>query len=167
MTDEVRFQMNPIIHIIDKSPTYCKIIETCLHALGYSNLHLYNNSSDWIEHAAQPDIIILDNELGDNQVSGLELLRAYNTRYSGTQFIFLSSDSNLDVALSAVKSGASDYIVKSKQGLEKLVKQIDRIVHRKAEQKRRNFFLQTMVVALGMFSLIFLTAILVYTHQPI
>jgi DNA-binding NtrC family response regulator len=166
-TLQVKLQSDPIIHIIDKSPAYCKIIESCLQGLGYSNFHSYTNSADWLDHGPRPDMVILEHDMGNNQVNGIELLRAFKTRYPATRFIFLTSNSDLDTALSALKSGACDYIVKSKSGLEKLVARVDVLSRQKTEQKRRNVYLHTMVLTLGLFSLLFLTAILVYTHHPV
>ena len=156
---------NPIIHIIDKSPAYCKIIESCLLGLGYSNFHSYYKSADWLEHATQPDIIILDYDLGEKQVSGLELLHAYYKLYTNTHFVFMSSNTNLDIALSAIKLGACDYILKSKQGLEQLVKKIDTLVRKKAEQKRKKICYRSLLAILGMICIVFITAIIFYAKH--
>jgi DNA-binding NtrC family response regulator len=156
--------LDPIIHIIDKSPAYCKIIENCLRGMGYSEFHTYSNSAEWIEHGTPPDIVILDQALGHNQVSGLELMRAYNTRYTNTRFIFMSSDPNVDVALQAIKSGASDYIFKGRNGLEKLVRLVETISKKKAEQKRAKASLRIWLWSLGIAGLILLAATILYLY---
>jgi DNA-binding NtrC family response regulator len=157
--------LDPIIHIIDKSPAYCKIIENCLRGLGYSDFHTYYNSADWMEHGTIPDIVILDHALGKNQVSGLELLRAFNTRYTTTRFIFMSSDPSIEVALDAIKSGASDYIVKSRNGLEKLVKHVEVVSKKKSEQKRLNFFFKLFLIAFGVAAMILLATVIFYLNS--
>jgi FixJ family two-component response regulator len=155
--------LDPLIHIIDKSSTYSKIVESCLRGLGYTNFHTYANSSDWLDHGTQPDIVILDHSLGENQVTGLELLRAFNKCYTSTRFVFLSSDTSIDVALSAIKSGASDYILKNQYGLEKLVRHIDYLTRKNAQKRKMNFYYWFLLITIGVLCLTLVTGIFLYS----
>ena len=56
------------------------------------------------------DVVLSDLHMGD--VSGLDLLQLWRSRRPETQFIVLTGHSSIDTAVSAIKSGAYDYLTK-------------------------------------------------------
>lgn len=56
------------------------------------------------------DIVLSDLHMGD--VSGIDLLNLWKKRKPETQFILLTGHSSVDSAVSAIKSGAYDYLTK-------------------------------------------------------
>ena len=66
--------------------------------------------------------------MGEDKITGLDFLRTYaSSHFPDTRFIFLSSSTSLDIAVDSIRTGAYDYIVKSKSGLERLVKRLDNL----------------------------------------
>ena len=112
-----------------------------------------------------PDIIILDNNQGKDHLSGVEFFRVYRQRYQTTHFLFLSSNTNLDIAVNAMKLGAYDYIIKSKLGLERLIVRVDKLVNVYRNDLRRKNFHHLTLFSIGILSMIFFVAIYLYTHQ--
>lgn len=117
---------NPLIYIVDGSDTYRKIIVACLEALSNTNIRTFDDGESCFTAIGQiPEIIILDYNLGDGKWNGLEFMTEYTRINRSTKFIFLSSNTKVDVAVDAIRLGAIDYILKSKSGLTRLAKQID------------------------------------------
>ena len=72
----------------------------------------------------QPDIILLDHNLPDGK--GLELLKEIKSTYPNIQCVMISGQSTIDVAIKALKFGATDYLIKGKDdNNENLKKVID------------------------------------------
>ena len=56
------------------------------------------------------DVVLSDLHMGD--VSGLDLLKLWKSRQADTQFILITGQSSVSTAVTAIKSGAYDYITK-------------------------------------------------------
>jgi DNA-binding NarL/FixJ family response regulator len=163
----VKNPSNPLIFIIDHSQAYRNIVKNCLQALDYKNICTYSNSEEMQKSKLSPDIIILDQELGDHQTKGLDFFVTHKTHYPNTHFIFLSSNTKIEIAVDSIKFGAYDYIIKSRIGLERLIMRINGLVNTQIERRDQMKIYNTAVISLGMFSLIFVLAVFLYNHQMI
>ena len=72
------------------------------------------NSSDALEAMAgrQPALVILDVWLGDSELDGLETLGTIRRDYPDQQVVMISGHATFDMAVSATKMGAYDFITK-------------------------------------------------------
>lgn len=122
----------------------------------------FESIEDCLSCAGTPDIIILDDRQSNERLSGIDFLRIYQKKYSKSEFFFLSSNTNLDDAVSAIKLGATDYIVKSKIGLNRLVKRVESLIKTKASDKRKKVFLRASILSLGTFSFLLVLAVILY-----
>jgi len=155
--------MKPLIYIIDKSRNYRHILSNCLMALGSSNVETFDNPQAALEKWANPDIIILDHETKEDHISGLDFFREYgDSRLKSTRFLFLSSNSSMHIAVSAIRLGAYDYILKSKAGLERLVAQVEKLVKIQVRNYRGKLILKFALYSLGIASVILGAAIYNY-----
>ncbi len=163
---EMKTRSKPRIHIIDKNSAYRKVIEGLIRALGYNCITSSECCEQLLSSKYQPDIIILDHKLGEDNLSGLDFLRLYSSlRFPHTRFLFLSSCADIDIAVTSIRSGAYDYIIKSKKGLERLSKRLVMLVNAFHISHRKQKQLRAAIFSLGMFSLIFILVILLYNHQ--
>ena len=133
-------------------------------ALNYRNVDLFGSTGECLLAGGSPDIIILDNNQGNDHLSGLEFFRVYRKKFQRAHFLFLSSNTNLDIAVHAMKLGAYDYIIKSKLGLERLIERVDKLVNVYRKDLKRKYLHRITLLSLGMFSLIFILAIILYTR---
>ena len=156
----------PVIHIIDKNSSYRKVIEGFVRVLGISKVSSSECCEELLSGKIHPDIIILDQLMGEDKITGLDFLRTYaSSHFPDTRFIFLSSSTSLDIAVDSIRTGAYDYIVKSKSGLERLVKRLDNLVNAYQLSYRKKIQLRTAAISLGMFSILFALIIYLYNHQ--
>lgn len=159
--------MTPRIYIIDKSRNYRNIITNCVEALNYSNIQTFGNCEECLDHGYTPDVIILDYEQGAGNINGLQFMKHYKPKFPQTEFIFLSSNTNLEIAVEAIRCGAKDYIVKSQFGLNRLMSRLDILVQRKVIYNKLSSKLRASMFALLMFSAIFVAAIFLYNQHII
>lgn len=83
------------------------------------------------------DVCIFDYRL--NEIHGLELLRTVRRKGITTPIIFLTGQGDEEIAVEAMKAGASDYLVKGKLSPNLLSKTIKYVVdiHKKEELNRK------------------------------
>jgi CheY-like chemotaxis protein len=157
----------PQIHIIDKNPSYRKVVEGFVRALGYP-VTSTESCEQLLSERKKPDIIILDHDLGADNLTGLDFMHRYGQKhFPDTRFVFLTSTTSLDIALSSLRGGAIDYIIKSKSGLERLVKRIDALVGSYHFLRRLKRHLIYALVLLTIFGLTLILAIFQYNNQLI
>jgi DNA-binding NtrC family response regulator len=72
-----------------------------------------------------PDIIIQDYLL--EGMTGIEVLIKAKKTNPDVEFIFLSGQDSIDIAINSMKYGAYDYIVKDQMALQKMVNKINKI----------------------------------------
>ncbi|HRG81880.1 MAG TPA: response regulator [Chitinophagaceae bacterium] len=110
---------NAIIFIVDDDPFWGSLLEQMLEELGYHNIVKYKNGRDCLNNIHfRPSLVFLDYEMND--MNGLDVLSQVNRRYTDTNVVLCSAHENIGIAVNAMKSGAFDFIVKSKCNLNKL-----------------------------------------------
>jgi DNA-binding response OmpR family regulator len=162
---KVKNPKDPIVYIIDNSHTYSEIIKNCLEALNFCKIYTFSKCEDIAVVQLSPDIVILDHELGINRMKGFDFFKEYKTQHPETHFIFFSSDTSIEVAVSSIKTGAYDYIIKSKAGLERLIKRFHGLIASQIRMHYRKKVYNVALVSLSMVSLVFIVAIILYNHQ--
>lgn len=154
----------PLIYVVDKNKSYQKVVVGCLNALNLFNVKAFDNGEFcFVDHSSPADFIILDYNLGDGNWSGIEFMEEYKRIHtSNTEFLFLSSNCKVEIAVESVRKGAVDYILKSKIGLARLSKQIEGF---RSYYKKKTFEKLTRAVILGailVFSAFTLTMSIIY-----
>ena len=155
--------LSPRIHIIDKSPAYRKVVEGLVQALGFSHITSTTCCEQLLTVKIKPDIIIIDHDLGEHNITGLEFLYQYGTtHFPDSRFVFLTSTDDLDIAMSSIRAGAVDYILKSKSGLDRLVRKLEILVrsYKIRHLQKRN--LRIAAILLGFFGFLLILAVLKY-----
>jgi diguanylate cyclase (GGDEF)-like protein len=82
-------------------------------------------------------VCLFDYRLGE--VSGIELLRIFRSRNVGVPIILLTGQGDQEVAVEAMKAGATDYLVKANLSVESLTHSIRHAIklHDEEEQRKR------------------------------
>lgn len=141
---------NPLIFIIEESTIYKDLIVGYLKSNKFANIKEFKNGDECISNLHQnPDIIILDYSIQGN--SGLELMRKIKTIRPSIDFIFLSGQNDVEVAVSILKLGASDYVVKNDKAPKRLVNAIEQAILTTNKQKQNKGF---TIGVLGFFILL-------------
>lgn len=115
-----------LIFVVEDNRVYNKLIVSYLKTNKFTNVLPFYSGEDTINNLYRnPDIIIQDFLL--DGMNGIEVLKKAKEQNPNIEFIFLSGQDNIDVAINTMKYGAYDYIVKDQMALKKLVNKINKI----------------------------------------
>src|SRR5688572_10926699 len=127
---------------IDDQPQVRKLLADIFRAKG-REVYGFENGDDaiaWIEgRAAEVGLVVLDLDLGPGAKGGLQVVPELRAAYPDIPIIILTGNATIDSAVTAVKSGAQDFLVKDMYLEDKLdlsVEKIDRMVWAIRERKR-------------------------------
>lgn len=98
--------------IVDDDPFWTAMLAEMLSDLGYENIITFSNGKDCIENLhLNPSLVFLDYQMED--MDGLEVLQKVKNYYPGIGVVFCTAHEDLSVAVSAMKNGSFDYLLKS------------------------------------------------------
>jgi len=151
---------NPLIFIIEDSIVYKDLIVGYLQSKKYKNIKTFNNGEECFkEIQLKPDIIILDYSY--EGINGIEFMRKVKEESPEIDFIFLSAQSKIPVAIKVMKLGAADYIIKNEQAPFRLARSIDNLLSVTKKEKIRKGFNIGIVGFFIMLFIIIMSIILV------
>jgi DNA-binding NtrC family response regulator len=131
----------PLIFIVEDNVAFSKIVEHLLLSNGYNNILIFSSGEECLKNIYQkPNIIIQDYKL--QGISGINVLQRVKKVLPLCEFVFLSGQDNVDIAVNTMKLGAFDYIVKNETALQRLIQIIDNIVRlQKLNKRNRRYIL--------------------------
>ncbi|TKG90168.1 response regulator [Puteibacter caeruleilacunae] len=150
----------PLIFVVEDNQVYNKLVVSYLKSNKFTNVKDFLSGEECIKHLDEaPDIIIQDYIL--DGINGIEVLKHAKKKDPRIEFIFLSGQDSIDIAINSMKYGAYDYIVKDQMALKKLVNKINKILTVKKLEKSNKryrmgvimFFVALLVVILILMSL--------------
>lgn len=118
------------IAVVDDDRMYRRAIEVSLKRMPGSRVVVFESGEQCFKHyhRVRPDILVLDYSLcsvAENAgMNGMEILKKVRQINNKVTVIFLTTAGNADVAVSAIKAGATDFIAKDKDGLPRLMNQV-------------------------------------------
>jgi FixJ family two-component response regulator len=129
---------NPLIFIIEESIIYKDLIVGHIRSK-FSQIKTFKSGEECLkEMHLNPDIIILDYSL--EGYNGLELMKRVKETKPEIDFIFLSGQNDVEIAISIMKLGATDYVVKNEKAPARLLKAIEQaIIISKKEKLNKGF----------------------------
>lgn len=117
---------NPLIFVVEDNHIYNKLVVSYLKTNKYTNVESYFTGEEALQNMHKnPDIVIQDYLL--DGITGIEVLIKAKKIAPNVEFIFLSGNDNIDIAINSMKYGASNYIVKDQMALPKLVEKIRQV----------------------------------------
>ncbi len=148
---------NSLIFIIENSVVYRDLIVGYLKSNNFSNVKVFQNGEECLKSLhLKPDLIVLDYVSAG--MNGLDLMRKIQARHHTIDFIFLSGQNDLEVAVQIMKLGAADYIVKNNDAPQKLVQSIKRLINSTKRQHLKEGF---KIGVVGFFVLLFLVIMVI------
>ncbi|MDP3644300.1 MAG: response regulator [Bacteroidota bacterium] len=117
---------NPLIFVVEDNQMYNKLVVSYLKTNKFTLVESYLSGEDALKNMDKnPDIVIQDYLL--EGMTGIEVLIKAKKSNPNVEFIFLSGQDSIDIAINSMKYGAYDYIVKDQMALQKLVNKINKI----------------------------------------
>lgn len=148
---------NPLIFIIEDSVVYRDLIVGFLNSNKLSNLKTYKSGAECQKDLhLKPDLIVLDYVSAG--INGLEFMAKVGLDHPEIEFIFLSGQNDVEIAVQIMKLGAADYIVKNDQAPYKLLKSIQGLINATRREKQAKGF---RIGVVGFFVLLFLVIMII------
>ena len=117
---------NPLIFVVEDNQIYNKLVVSYLKTNRFTNVEAFLTGEEVLKNMHKnPDIVIQDYLL--DGMTGIEVLIKAKKICPNVEFIFLSGNDNIDIAINSMKYGAYNYIVKDQMALQKLVEKIHKI----------------------------------------
>jgi len=143
---------NPLIFIVEDSVVYKELILGHLQSKKFDKINTFKSGGECLKELSQnPDLIILDYSI--EGMSGLEFMRKVKETNPEVDFIFLSGQNDVEVAVKIMKLGAFDYIVKNEHSPTRLVKAIEQAMVVTKNRKMKKGF---SIGVVGFFIMLFL-----------
>lgn len=115
-----------LIYVVEDNKILNRVTTEYLKKNGYTNVKSFHSGEECLESLKNgeiPDVVVEDYDM--NGINGIEVLKIVKKKLQKTQFIFLTSNDDVEIAVNTIKYGAFDYIVKDKMAMEKLVYKLD------------------------------------------
>jgi DNA-binding NtrC family response regulator len=120
-------QKYPLIFIVEDNTVYNKLIVNHLRLHKLTRTLSFHSGEECLKNLdKKPDIIIQDYLL--DGMTGIDVLKATRKKHPETEFIFLSGQNDIELAINSMKYGACDYIIKDQYALKKLTDKINKII---------------------------------------
>jgi len=148
---------NPLIFVVEDNQMYNKLVVSYLKTNKFTNVESFYTGEEVLKNMNRnPDIVIQDYLL--DGMTGIEVLIKAKKISPNVEFIFLSGNDSIDIAINSMKYGAYNYIVKDQMALQKLVEKIQKInsVSKLVETKRK-FKIGVILFFVGLGVLILIT----------
>ena len=156
----------PLIFIVEDNTVYNKLIVNHLRLHKLTQTVSYLSGEECLKNLDQkPDIIIQDYLL--DGMTGIDVLKATRKKNPETEFIFLSGQNDIELAINSMKYGACDYIIKDQYALKKLTDKINKIItihELVTSNKRYKLGITLFLIALAVIVLIFAGLALLFPH---
>lgn len=99
------------IFIVDDDPFWTLILTQMLNEIGFTNILTFESGQECIDQLhLNPTIVFLDFQM--EELDGLETLKAIKAYYPAICVFFSTSHEDLGVAMSAIRYGCDDYLLK-------------------------------------------------------
>ena len=130
----------------------------------YANIKSFSSGNECIKTVIageKPDIVIQDYYLEDS--TGIDVLQAVKKQSKNSEFIFLTANDDMEVAVNSIKYGAFDYIIKDNDvAFKKLVDKINKVSKLILLRRNNKVSKLAMILVLLVLSIIIISGLLLY-----
>jgi DNA-binding NtrC family response regulator len=136
----LKINKKQLIIVVDDDIPLNNMICTFLLKQGFSNVKGFYTGEDMLNEVSWQDNPIVVQDFDLPGMNGLDIIKKVKGKHPKTEFIFLSGQSRIEVAVEAVKFGAYDYIVKDNFAKENTASKIRTLLKIKELIHERSFF---------------------------
>lgn len=133
-----------VIFIIEDDKFFNSLLSNYLKLKGFTLFSFLSGEEALQKKELVPDIILLDYLLPG--INGLDVLRRLKPVYPNTEFIFVSGQEEIKVALDALHEGAYDYIIKDHHAKENVLNKIDQIFRYRKIIKEKELYKKSVII---------------------
>jgi DNA-binding NtrC family response regulator len=150
------------IFVVEDNKIYNRVVCEYLKKQNFKQVTSFYSGKECIKTVAagnSPHIVIQDYHLED--ATGIDVLRSVKKISKRTEFVFLTGNEDMDVAVNTIKYGAYDYIIKDNDlALKKVVNKIEKIGRLFELQSGNRVVKQAMIISVLFLVLIVILSML-------
>ena len=148
---------NPLIFVVEDSLVYKDLIVGYLKSKKFDNIKTFKNGEECLKMMnLKPDLIVLDYSF--EGLNGLELMKKVNNEHPEIDFIFLSAQNDVEIAVKIMRLGAADYIIKNEKAPHNLLRSIENLISKTKEIKIKQGF---KIGVIGFFIMLFVIIMII------
>jgi len=137
-----------VIFIVEDDAAFNKLISSYIKSKSNFEVYSYLSGEDCLEKIhKRPELILMDYDLPFRD--GIEVMGVIKKKYPEIIFIFLSGQTNVKVAVEALKEGAFDYIVKDNHAKENALNKIEQALKMKHLEKDQRSYKTVIRILAG------------------
>lgn len=149
---------NLLIFVVEDNRMYNRLVTEFLKKQGFKRVKPFLCGKECVKAVKggeSPDIVIQDYFLED--LTGIDVLINVKKYCKTAEFIFLTANENMEVAINSIKYGAYDYIIKDNDlAFKKVVNKIEKISKLLLLQHRNKMIKTAMIAAVCVLVIIIL-----------
>jgi CheY-like chemotaxis protein len=153
-----------LIYVVEDNQVYNRMVCENLKKQNYTNVKSFISGNECIKtvmNGEKPDIVIQDYFLDD--LNGIDVLKAIKAKCQNTEFIFLTSNENIEVAIECIAYGVHDYILKDKGDiLKRLIDKLNKVTKIILLRRKNKTLRVAIITTLVILSVIILSGILLF-----
>jgi polysaccharide export outer membrane protein len=116
------------IFVVDDNPIVRRTYQQYLTRLGCDKVRMYENGQNVIDALKDlPDLVLVDYFM--EPMNGLEVMKKIKRMLPGAFVVMISGQTDLQVAINAMKYGAFDYIIKGESEGEQIAALIHKMLY--------------------------------------
>jgi DNA-binding NtrC family response regulator len=150
------------IFVVEDNKIYNRVVCEYLKKQNFKQVTSFHSGKECIKAVvagASPHIVIQDYHLED--ITGIDVLQNVKKISKRTEFVFLTGNEDMDVAVNTIKYGAFDYIIKDNDlALKKVVNKIDKLARLFELERGNRVVKQAMIVSVLFLVLIVILSML-------
>jgi DNA-binding NtrC family response regulator len=141
----MRINKNQLIYVVDDDVPLNNLLCSFLKKHGFNNVKGCFTGEELLQELSvnSNPIIIQDFDLPD--MNGLDILKKVRNESPAIEFIFLSGQNTIDVAVQAIKYGAFDYIIKDNFAKENVLNKINNVLKINGLLKERRKYIYGII----------------------
>jgi len=153
-----------LIYVVEDNLVYNRMVCEYLKKQNYTRVKSFVSGNECIKavmNGENPNIVIQDYFLDD--LNGIDVLKAVKAKYKEAEFIFLTSNENIEVAIDCIAYGVHDYILKDKGDiLKRLLDKINKVSKVILLRRKNKIIWLSIIIAILILSLMIITGFLLY-----
>jgi DNA-binding NtrC family response regulator len=138
---------NHQIFIVEDDEPINMMLFKFLEKQGFRNIKGFFSAEEMLKQLPQKEPVIIIQDFDLPGMNGLDTILTVKARKTNAEFIFLSGQRSIEVAIEAMKNGAFDYIVKDNFAKENVVAKIKNLLKVEQLYLQRNRFKKMLFIS--------------------
>jgi len=158
------------VFLVDDDEIYCKLLKQHLQErFKGTEIKTYGTGEECLQDIhSKPDLIVLDfylNSIDESARDGLNVLRQIKAKVPETEVIMLTGEENTETAVSSIKQGAFDYLIKNDNAFIKAENLASKIFFNKKLRDNNNKYRTSLFFVTVCMAIVTVSTVLIHLQH--